>query len=158
MWIPDSYGPDADAEGQYNCGIYYRQGEPKVQPNKSFDLCRLAVALLETLWPERPAVTEIRKVLTREPGRTQHETVSPLWNLIWLWLTDKEGRNILLKPDDEQRYHNFEIYCAIARDAQNAIPAQQLTLPLFDNAFRCRRRDIPADAKIWKVHASPNRT
>lgn len=153
MWIPDAYAPGADAYGQYNCGPYYEQGQPKVQPNRSFDLSRLAVAMLDALWPEDPAAVSPRKVLTKEPGRTQHETVSPLWNLLWLWLTDKHGRNVLRAPDGRDRYPEFDLYCAIARDVQNAVPAQQLTLPLFDATYRCRRKDIPADAPIWKLHA-----
>ena len=155
VWFPDAFAPDADAGHQYNCGPYFVQGEPKVLPNKSFDLCRLAVAMLETLWPEPVPLVEPRKVMTREPGRTQYETTSPLWNMMWLWLTDKHGKNMLLDPAGEERYPQFDLYCAIARDVQNAVPAQQLTLPLFDAVFRCRRKDIPADATIWKLQASP---
>jgi hypothetical protein len=153
LWIPDAYAPGADAAGQYNCGQYFEQGKPKVQPSKSFDLCRLAVAMLDTLWEEAPEAKEPRKVLTKEPGRTQHETTSPLWNLMWLWLTDRHGKNILKGPDDMERYPEFDLYCAIARDANNAIPSQQITLPLFDSAFRCRRKDIPADTHVWKLYA-----
>jgi len=153
MWFPDAYAPGADAAGQYNCGPYFEQGRPKVQPNKSFDLCRLAVALLETLWSETPEPRAPRRVLTRELGRVTPETVSPLWNLLWLWLTDREGRNVLRTPEGRERYPTFDLYCAIAKDVQNAVPAQQLTLPLFDGAFRCRRRDIPADAPIYKLQA-----
>jgi hypothetical protein len=155
LWLPDAYAPDADAYGQYNCGPYFDQKQPKVQPNKSFDLCRLAVAMLDTLWPEVPADIEPHKVMTRETGRIQHETVSPLWNLLWLWLTDKHGRNLLWDVDGRERYPQFDLYCAIARDAQNAVPAQQLTLPLFDSSFRCAKRDIPADATVWKLQAMP---
>lgn len=155
VWFPDAFAPDADAGHQYNCGPYFVQGEPKVLPNKSFDLCRLAVAMVETLWPEPVPLVEPRKVLTKEPGRTQHETQSPLWNMMWLWLTDKHGKNMLLDPTGKERYPQFDLYCAIARDVQNAVPAQQLTLPLFDAAFRCRRKDIPADAPIWKLQAIP---
>ncbi len=154
MWFPDAYAPGGDAYDQYNCGPYFDQSKPKVQPNKSFDLCRLAVAILDTLWPDIPEPTEAKKVLTRELGRVQLETVSPLWNLLWLWLTDKEGRNILRTPTNEERYPKFDLYCAIARDAQNSVPAQQLTLPLFNDTFRCRRRDVPSDVKVWKLFAS----
>ena len=155
MWFPDAYAPDGDAYAQYNCGPYFDQTQPKVQPNKSFDLCRLAVAVLDTLWTETPASAPANRVMTCEPGRAQNETVSPLWNLMWLWLTDKAGKNMLRTPADEERYPKFDLYCAIARDAQNAVPAQQLTLPLFNNAFRCKRRDIPAESPVWKLYASP---
>jgi len=155
-WFPDAYAHDAVAGGQYNCGPYYEHGQPKVGPNKSFDLCRLAVAILETLWDsKRMELVSPHRILTKEPGYTQAETTSPLWNLMWLWLTDKHGRNVLRGPDGSERYPQFDLYCAIARDAQNAVPAQQLTLPLFDSAFKCRRKDIPADAHIWKLYAAP---
>lgn len=151
VWIPDAYGPDADAEDQYNCGPYYQPGKPKVSPNKSFDLCRLSIALLETLWEEKPSVKEPAVILTEEPGRIQYETTSPLWNLIWTWLTDKDGKNLLRSPDDSERYQFFDLYCAIARDSQNAVPKQQVTRPIFDTPFRCRRKDIPTHTTIWKL-------
>jgi len=34
------------------------------------------------------------------------------------------------------------------------VPSQQLTLPLFDEAFRCKKKDIPADTTVWKVQAT----
>jgi hypothetical protein len=152
VWFPDAYAPDAVAGGQYNCGAYYEQGRPKVMPNKSFDLCRLSVSILDTLWQDPVEEVKPRRPLTRE----QAETTSPLWNLMWLWLTDREGRNVLRNPDGSERYPAFDLYCAIARDVQNAVPAQQLTLPLFDNVFRCKRKDIPTDATIWKLQAIVN--
>jgi len=153
VWIPDAYAPGADAEGQYNCGPYFKTGAPKIGPNRSFDLSRLAVAILDTLWLDQPAEREPKKVLTREPGLVQHETVSPLWNLLWLWLTDDKGRNVLRLPNGEERYPEFDLYCAIARDVHNAVPAAQLTLPLFDSAFKVRAKDVPADAKVWALQA-----
>jgi len=153
-WINDAFAPLADAGGQYNCGPYFNHGMPKVTPNKSFDLCRLAVAMLETLWPEPVEPVSPPKMLTKEQGRTTNETVSPLWNLLWLWLTDRFGKNVLYSSDGTERYPQFDLYCAIARDSQNAIPSQQLTLPLFDSAFRCRRKDIPTDATIWRLVAT----
>jgi hypothetical protein len=154
VWFPDAFAPGADAGGQYNCGPYFEQGKPKVQPNRSFDLCRLAVAILDTLWDEPPEPVSPRKVLTREPGRAQPETVSPLWNTMWLWLTDDNGKNVLRGPDDNERYPEFDLYCAISRDIHNAVPAQQLTLPLFDVSFRTRKKDLPTDATVWKLQST----
>ena len=154
VWIPDAYAPGADAEGQYNCGPFFKPGLPKVSPNRSFDLGRLAIAMLDTLWPEQPEEKKSKKVLTREPGLVQHETVSPLWNLLWLWLTDDAGRNVLRLPSGEERYPEFDLYCALARDIHNAVPSYQLTLPLFDAAFKVRAKDVPADAKIWSLQAA----
>ena len=153
-WFPDAFAKGEDAEGQYNCGPLFDQTNPKVAPNKSFDLCRLAVAMLDTLWiSDSPPNREPQRILTREPGRIQHETVSPLWNLMWLWLTDDEGCNILRNPDDTERYPQFDLYCAIARDVHNAVPAQQLTLPLFDSAFHVPKKEVPTGVKVWDLVA-----
>jgi hypothetical protein len=153
IWFPDAFSPEAVAGGQYNCGPYFEKSRPKVSPNRSFDLCRLAVAILDTLWWQEPTAKEPRKVMTKERGRVQYETVSPLWNLMWLWLTDRRGENILRGADGRERYPQFDLYCAIARDAVNAVPAQQLTLPLFDGAFRCTKKDVPVDAVVWTLAA-----
>jgi hypothetical protein len=64
---------------------------------------------------------------------------------------------VLRSPDGSERYPAFDLYCAIAKDVHNAVPAQQLTLPLFDNSFRIRRKDIPADVPIWKLQATAGR-
>ena len=155
VWLPDVYAPGADADGQYNFGHYFDQARQKISPNKSFDLCRLAIAMLETLWPTQPAVKEPARALTKEAGRTQNETVSALWNLMWMWLTDKDGKNFLRTPSGRERYPQFDLYCAIAAGSENAVPAQQLTMPLFDEAFRVRQKDIPTDVTIWKLQAHP---
>jgi hypothetical protein len=109
-WFPDVYAPENDAGGQYNCGEFFDKNKPKVSPNKSFDLCRMAVAMLDAVWLNPPADAKPERILTKEPGRIQNETVSPIWNTLWLWLTDKEGRNILKLPTGRERYPEFDLY------------------------------------------------
>lgn len=151
-WFPDVYAPANDAGGQYNCGEFFDKSKPKVSPNKSFDLCRMAVAMLDAVWPIPPKDVEPARILTKEAGRSQNETVSPIWNTLWLWLTDKEGKNILKLPNGRERYPEFDLYCAIAATSDNAVPAQQLTLPVFDG-FKVRPKDVPVDASVWELQA-----
>jgi hypothetical protein len=156
-WFPDVYEADNHAGGQYNCGEFFDKTRPKVSPNKSFDLCRMAVAMLDAVWPIVPSIKEPARVLTKEPGRTQYETVSPIWNTVWLWLTDKFGKNILKLPTGEERYPEFDLYCAIAAESENAVPAHQMTLPVFDDAFKIRPKDVPAGATVWNLQAYPSK-
>jgi len=157
-WFPDVYAPANDAGGQYNCGEFFDKTKPKVSPNKSFDLCRMAVAMLDAVWPIPPKDAEPARVLTKEPGRSQNETVSPIWNTLWLWLTDKDGRNILKLPTGRERYPEFDLYCAIAATSDNAVPAQQLTLPVFEG-FKVRPKDVSPETKVWGLQAQmPQKT
>jgi hypothetical protein len=69
--------------------------------------------------------------MSREGPKTYAETVSPLYNLLWEWLTDDEGKNVLREPNGQERYPDFDLYSAIAADVHRAVPWQQLEKPIF---------------------------
>lgn len=132
FFISDAFYPGNDAGEQYNCEPFYDAEEGKrVEPNPSFDLCRLAVSLLESLYPERPANVSPARVMTKEGGKMYMETVSGVYNMIWEWLQDDSGRNVLRKPDGEERYPDFDLYKAIAAEVHRAVPARQIERGLF---------------------------
>lgn len=132
FFISDAFFPGNDAGQQYNCEPFFdpREGK-KVEPNPSFDLCRLAVSLLEAIFPTRPVNATPIKIMSREGPKTYAETVSPLYNLLWEWLTDDEGKNVLREPNGQERYPDFDLYSAIAADVHKAVPWQQLEKPIF---------------------------
>ena len=132
FFISDAFFPGNDAGEQYNCEPFFdsRAGK-KVEPNPSFDLCRLAISLLEAIFPTRPAAAAPLRIMSREGPKSYPETVSPLYNLMWGWLTDDEGKNVLREPNGEERYPDFDLYTAIAADVHGAIPGQQLEKPIF---------------------------
>ena len=43
----DSFHPKGDAATQYNCQPYMNDKKPRLDPNPSFDLCRLGCALYD---------------------------------------------------------------------------------------------------------------
>lgn len=132
FFISDAFYPGNDAGEQYNCEPFYDAEEgKKVEPNPSFDLCRLAVSLLESLYPERPLAVSPARVMTKEGAKMYMETVSGVYNMIWEWLQDDSGRNVLRKPDGEERYPDFDLYKAIAADVHRAVPARQIERGLF---------------------------
>lgn len=132
FFISDAFFPGSDACNQYNCEPFFdsRNGK-KVEPNPSFDLSRLSVSLLEGLYPKRPENATPIKFMSREGNKTYAETVSPLYNLLWEWITDDKGANILRLPNGEERYPDFDLYSAIAADVHKAVPAHQIEKPLF---------------------------
>jgi serine/threonine protein kinase len=149
FFISDAFYPGNDAAEQYNCEPFYDPKEgPRLEPNPSFDLCRLAISLLDSLFPTRPASVTPLKIMSREEGKLYSETVSPVYNLLWEWLQDDEGRNVLRNVDGSERYPQFDLYCALAKDVHKAIPKRQIEKPLFARF----RGSAAADAPVYDLY------
>lgn len=129
--ISDAFYPGNDAGTQYNCDPFFDKKEKKVEPNTSFDLARLAVSLLESLYPETPDTAKPVRVMNKEGSKVYTETVSGVYNLIWSWLIDDDGLNVLRTPDGEERYPDFDLYRALASSVHNAIPKKQIEKAIF---------------------------
>jgi hypothetical protein len=149
--ITDSFAEGNDAAGQYNCQPYYDPSEHRVNPNPSFDLCRLAVSMFDALYSEQPPLEDVPEKLSEEAGRVTFETESKLYNMLWLWLTDSEGKNILRNPDDTERFPDFDLYKHIARYANNCVPREQAHAAYFEAQYKIDETKIPADTKIWEL-------
>ena len=127
LCISDDYWPENEAGTQYNFGPLYDPKEPRAYPNPSFDLCRLSVSIIEALFLENPPEDKPDGlVLSSEEGRVQRETKSELFNVMWSWLIDDDGRNVLWEEDQSERYPGFDLYCVIAQKVKNAVPREQL--------------------------------
>ena len=149
--ISDAFFPGNDASDQYNCEPFFdpKKGK-KIEPNPSFDLCRLAVSLIESLFTERPADKQPLTILTREDGgkKLYTETTSGVYNLLWMWLQDDAGKNVLRSPDGEERYPDFDLYRAIAVDVHRAVPKHQIDKPIFQE-YKCS--DVPANTTVYDI-------
>ena len=150
LCISDDYWPENEAGSQYNFGPLYNPKEPRVYPNPSFDLCRLSVSIIEALFLEIPADKEGGKILSSEIDRVQNETVSELFNMMWEWLIDDDGRNVLWDIGQSERYPGFDLYRIIAQKVKNAIPYQQLNNPIFA-AFHIDSKNIPSNQKVYSL-------
>lgn len=130
-FISDDYEEGGDADGQYNFGPLANPKEPIINPNPSFDLCRYAVSVLEALYPEMPIENLEGAILSKEDDWVIHETVSPLWNLLWSWLVDEEGKNVLRDEDGTERFPDFDLYQHISQHIFNAKPQEQIHKKIF---------------------------
>lgn len=149
FFISDAFFPGNDAAEQYNCEPFYDKEDGKVvEPNRSFDLARLSVSLIDALFPERPEAVKPVRIMSKEPGKMYTETVSAVYNLLWEWLQDDEGKNILRLPDGEERYPDFDLYRALAADIHRAIPARQIEKTLFSGY---RIESVPEGATIYDL-------
>jgi len=109
----DSFHKNGDAATQYNFEPYINVNKPRLEPNYSFDLCRLACSMYDFLIPDG----DVDK--------------TPITSLINEWCKDDKGRNVLYKTDGEERYPNFKLYKMIARTVHNKVPSQQLKQRIF---------------------------
>jgi hypothetical protein len=121
----DSFKENGDAATQYNTEPFYNKNKPLIEPNKSFDLCRLGCSLydcFEDIWGDK------------------FET-HPLPKLIKTWCTDDKGRNILYKKCGEERYPEFKLYKMIARTVHNHEPTTYVEHELFSD-FKTSKNKI----------------
>lgn len=149
QWISDDFLPNEDAAGQYNYGSFYNPKDPKVEPNPSFDLCRLAVSLLSGLFEEPPSKKKGKNVkpMSEEGSWIVYETVSPLYNLLWRWTVDDAGKTIYENRHGEERYDGFDLYIHIAKYVHSAIPNEQLHLPVFQHFVW--KQPIPTNETVY---------
>ena len=154
FFISDAFEDEGDANGQYNCPPYFNQKHSRVDPNPSFDLVRLACSLLDSLFEDSPADVEPERIMTEEPGLKVCETKSPLYNMLWMWLQQKDGYNVLKNPNGTERFPGFDLYKIIGANCKNAVPCEQITKPIFDSKFRITKKDLPKDAFLWSLPCS----
>ena len=112
----DSFAKDGDAATQYNCEPFMNSKRPRLEPNNSFDLCRLGSSLFDF-------VMDIDD---------KDEELDQLQQTIKRWCLDDNGKNILYKRDGEERYPNFKLYKMIARSVHQHTPEAQLTYDYFN--------------------------
>jgi len=122
----DSYHPKGDAATQYNCEPYFNSQKPRLEPNKSFDLCRLACSLYDYFMDDEDDEDNIQ---------------NPVAKVVDEWIKDDKGRNILYKNNGEERYPDFKLYKMIARTVHNHTPENALNHIFFSN-YRVGRKKI----------------
>jgi hypothetical protein len=138
----DSFHKNGDAATQYNCEPYYNDKKPIVDPNYSFDLCRLGCSLFDFFIDDIDDVdAECKK--------------SRLVSVIVDWITDDNGRNILYKQSGIDRYPDFKLYKMIARTVHNKIPSQQLLKHSIFTQYEISQKNVKKSMTILDIDAIP---
>jgi len=130
----DSYHPEGDAATQYNCEPYFNDNKPRLEPNYSFDLCRLGCALYDYLIDEPKS--KIKEIMLD-------------------WIKDDKGRNILYKKNGDERYPDFKLYKMIARTVNKHVPINVLSNTYFDK-FIVPKKEITATMKLMDIDSIPS--
>uniref|UniRef100_A0A6C0D832 Protein kinase domain-containing protein n=1 Tax=viral metagenome TaxID=1070528 RepID=A0A6C0D832_9ZZZZ len=132
IFISDDFKEGNDAATQYNFPeLNGENSEKKIYPNPSFDLARLSISIFESLYPE----------FSKGPN-------SDLCNILWSWLIDIEGKNILWDDNEEERFPDFELYTHIAEKCMNSIPSQQIYKKPFSKFIV---NSAPKNQKVYSL-------
>jgi hypothetical protein len=118
VFCSDSFAPGGDAHSQYNCEPYMNKSKPRLDPNMSFDLCRLGCSLYDFLFDEDDDTSDVS---------SRHVA----YQTVLRWCMDDMGKNILYKKNGDERYPNFKLYKMIARIVHKHTPDNELTMPLL---------------------------
>ena len=123
IYCSDSFAPKGDAHSQYNSEPYFNERKPRIEPNPSFDLCRLGTSIYDFIIQDED-----------DPRDEFQET-------IYRWCMDDNGKNIMYRRDGEERYPGFKLYKMIARNVHGHTPQEQLKFPIFSRFLM-----VPLDA------------
>ena len=139
IFCSDSFQQGGDASTQYNTEPFYNDKKPRLEPNFSFDLCRLACSIFDYL------IEDMDEVAT---------CTDPVTKLIIEWCLDDKGINLLYKNNGQERYPEFKLYKMIARCVHNHTPQKQLERNDF-KSFRIMKNLIPSVEKIINIDDIP---
>tara|TARA_B100000780_G_C21125881_1_gene456823 strand:- start:4351 stop:6066 length:1716 start_codon:yes stop_codon:yes gene_type:complete len=135
----DSYAPDGDAHTQYNTEPYLNDEKPRLEPNYSFDLCRLGCSLFDYFIED---IEDIKKIK------------SPIKKLMITWVFDDTNKNILYKNNGSERYPDFKLYKMIARTVHNHKPHNVIKKSLFEK-YLVPKKKINNQAAIFNIDNLP---
>jgi hypothetical protein len=138
----DSFSIGGDAHSQYNIEPFLNKNKPRLEPNMSFDLCRLGCSMYDFVFEN-----EDEEVI--QQNKTKWTKIQ---KLIYEWCTDDTGKNILYKSSGEERYPNFKLYKMIARIVHKHTPDNQLLNPIFTSYLQNKKDKKNKKQKIIAIN------
>jgi hypothetical protein len=130
LFCSDSFQNGNDAASQYNTEPYFDEKKPRLEPNPSFDLSRLACSIFDYLVDDLEEIKDWKKI------------ADPVKKIIVEWCLDDNGINLLYKNNGDERYPDFKLYKMIARHVHNHTPQVQLERPEFRQFLITNNSDI----------------
>uniref|UniRef100_A0A6C0DTJ2 Protein kinase domain-containing protein n=1 Tax=viral metagenome TaxID=1070528 RepID=A0A6C0DTJ2_9ZZZZ len=138
----DSFQAGGDAATQYNTEPYFNDKKPRLEPNYSFDICRLACSIFDYMIEDLESIKNL-------------DECEPVTKLIVEWCLDDKGVNLLYKNDGSDRYPDFKLYKMIARCVHNHTPQAQLERKEF-SSFAISKNKLPESAKVMNLDEYPS--
>ena len=141
LFCSDSFEHGGDASTQYNFEPYFNNKKPRLEPNYSFDLCRLACSIFDYLIDDLDDIKDLN-------------SCSNIIKLIVDWCTDDNNMNILYKTNGAERYPEFKLYKMISRCVHKHTPHAQLERKEF-SSYLVKRSDLPKKFTLVNVDEMP---
>ena len=135
----DSYAADGDAYTQYNMAPYMNENKARIDPNYSFDLCRLGCSLFDYFIEDIDEIKELK---------------SPIKKAMVEWVFDDANKNILYKNNGAERYPDFKLYKMIARTVNKHTPQNVIKKPVFEKYLFAKKK-INNQAAIFNIDTLP---
>jgi hypothetical protein len=142
LFCSDSFQTGGDAVTQYNTEPYFNDKKPRLEPNFSFDLCRLACSIFDYIIDDMDSIKNINNC-------------DPIVKLIVEWCTDDNGINVLYKNNGAERYPDFKLYKMIARCVHNHSPIAQLDRPEFSK-FSILKNGVSKGEIVMNIDEFPS--
>ena len=142
LFCSDSFQPGGDASTQYNIEPYFNEKKPRLEPNYSFDLCRLACSIFDYVIDDMDDLQNPKKC-------------KPIMNIINEWCKDDNKMNILYKTNGGERYPDFKLYKMIARCVHEHTPHVQLERPEFKK-YLINKKKINNGIKLIDIDSCNN--
>jgi len=113
-YCSDSFAPNGDGSTQYNFEPYFNNKKQVIEPNFSFDLCRLGCSIYDFIIDDEkdPKLDDFQKTIIR-------------------WCRDDNNKNVLYRKNGDERYPGFSLYKMIARTVHKHTPQKQVKYPYF---------------------------
>jgi hypothetical protein len=138
VFCSDSFAHGGDAYSQYNCEPFLNEHKPRLEPNMSFDLCRLGCSMYDFLIDDDDV----------------YEDLDAFQKTIANWCNDDDGKHMLYKKNGQERYLNFKLYKMIARSVHNHTPETQFANGLFSE-YEVDSLDLESGLSIMDIDAMP---
>jgi hypothetical protein len=136
IFCSDSFSENGDAGSQYNCEPFFNPAKPRLYPNPSFDLSRLACCIHDYVLRDKTL---------------RFDDMDLFQQLIYDWCLDDRGKSILFKKNGHDRHPGFKLYKIIARFVHNHRPELQLNRPIFKDFKVSETNPLPLDARIHEM-------
>jgi hypothetical protein len=137
IFCSDSYQAGGDASTQYNTEPYFNELKPRLDPNFSFDLCRLACSLYDFVIED---VNDLK----------DESICKPYMRIINDWCIDDNNINVLYKNNGVERYPGFKLYKMIARHVHKHVPKLQLERPEFAR-FKISKSNVKRGENVMNI-------